>query len=67
MIKEIREKLNLSQSELAIEIGVTQGYISHIENGRNETRRDFAEKLIGVARKRGLEISYNDIFGEQAA
>ena len=32
-VKEIREKLNISQRELAKEIGVTQSHICYMENG----------------------------------
>lgn len=36
-VKEIREKLNISQRELAKEIGVTQSHICYIENGLRQT------------------------------
>ena len=36
-IKELREKLNISQRELSQQIGVTQSHICYIENGLRQT------------------------------
>ena len=41
-IADIRRQRNLTSSEVAIELGITQGHYSHLENGR----REFPNKLI---------------------
>lgn len=35
-MRDIRKMKGLSQSDLAERVGVTQGYISHLETGRKE-------------------------------
>lgn len=38
-VKMARKKMNLTQETLAKKIGVSQGTITHIENGRNQESR----------------------------
>lgn len=59
---EIRKKLAVSQAELAKELGMTPGNVSHIEIGRQILTLDNAVALIGVCRARGLNIDLDDIF-----
>lgn len=40
-----RRHQKLSQAQLAIMIGVSQGYIAHIENGRRRPSPDIAKLL----------------------
>ncbi|MBN3145336.1 MULTISPECIES: helix-turn-helix transcriptional regulator [Pectobacterium] len=61
-IKSVRERLGLSQSALAAEIGVSQGNISHYECQRQSVPQDVSNRIIDVAKKRGIEISFNDIY-----
>lgn len=44
-LKEFRERAGLSQSELASRVGVTQGFISHIELGIREPTLKLIRKL----------------------
>jgi len=67
MIRKIRKKLRLSQSQLAEMLSVTQGAISHYETGRRSLDKDIADALITVSRDLGYPVSYNDIFGDQSA
>lgn len=54
-IKELRNKKGLKQKELAKIIGLTQGYISDIERGRQSPSPEFVGKISGP-----LEISKDD-------
>lgn len=47
-IKELREKKNLSQEELAGIIGVTKQMISHYESGKNVPRSGNIKKIAKV-------------------
>lgn len=44
-IKELRELLGITQSELADRIGVTKAYISLIENGKQAPSKNISKKL----------------------
>lgn len=55
-IKELRKKKRLKQKELAKIIGLTQGYISDIERGRQSPSPEFVSKISGP-----LEISKDDL------
>lgn len=48
-IKKYRDDNNLSQKEFAEKIGVTQGFLSHVENGRLEIESPSLEKKILIA------------------
>jgi len=64
MIKNIRELLGLTQSELAAKLDLTQSNISHIEQGRHSISPKLAEKLIKVAADQDVVISYNNIYSQ---
>lgn len=61
-IYSIRKQLGITQSALAEGIGVTQGNVSHYENGRQLVPPDVAGKLIRYAASRGLAVSYDQIY-----
>lgn len=48
-IKNFRDKNKISQTEFATKIGVTQGFLSHLENGRLNVESPTLEKKILVA------------------
>lgn len=48
IIKELREFQNLSQPDLAKLVGVTNGTISFWENGINEPKASYIEKLAEI-------------------
>ena len=62
MIKDIRQNLGLTQTELAKAIGISQGAISQIESDSVELTVNVARELIRVSKERGLIISFNDLF-----
>lgn len=60
-ILRIRKQLSVSQSELAAELGCSQANISFYERGQT-VPPDTARRLIEVAAKRGLVITFNDVY-----
>ena len=63
-LKAIRKKLNLTQAEMAKLIGCTQGNIGHYENKNQTIKPEVAQRIVSVAKERGLEITYEDIYVE---
>lgn len=61
-IQTIRRSLRVTQSSLAKELGVTQGNVSHYEQGQ-EMPPSVAKLLIKFASSLGLVVTYNDIYG----
>lgn len=62
IITSIRERLSMTQSELAKAIGQTQGNIGHYENGRQQIPVYAAKRLIQIAHERGVKLSLDDIY-----
>jgi transcriptional regulator with XRE-family HTH domain len=54
-LRNIRTSKNLTTSELASRVGISQSYYSHIENGRRPLKKSLAEKLAKVL---GVETSF---------
>lgn len=63
-IQIIRKRLGMSQVEFARSIGVTQGNICHIEQGRQEVMPRLARKIIAVAAERGEVVTFDDIYSD---
>ncbi|MFZ4625157.1 MAG: helix-turn-helix transcriptional regulator [Rhodoferax sp.] len=63
-IKQIRERLKLTQAGLATELGMTQGNVSFYERGQM-VPPNIAKKLIDTARKLGQTITFNDIYSPE--
>lgn len=61
-IKVIRERLGLTQTELAKGMGCTQGNVGHYERGQT-VPPDAAKRLIGFAESLGTTLSFDDIYG----
>ena len=61
-IKSIRERLQITQTELAAGIGRSQGNVAFYERGQT-VPPDVAKSLIVFARERGHEVTYTDIYG----
>ena len=69
--KKIRERLQMTQAAIGAELGVTQGNVSFYEKGQT-VPPDAARKLIELARSKGLELTFDHVYGgcdlpEQAA
>ena len=50
-ILPIRQLLGMSQVEFGLAIGVSQGNVSHYEQGRQEVPPDVARRLISAAKE----------------
>jgi putative transcriptional regulator len=61
-VRTIRERLKLTQAELAAVIGCTQGNVGHYERGQTVPPA-VARRLIRAARERGLDLSFDDVYG----
>lgn len=60
-IKSIRTRLGVSQAELGVGLGVTQGNVSFYEKGQT-VPPDVARKLIEFAKLRDHVITFDDIY-----
>ena len=56
-IRTHRKKLNLSQIELAVEVGIDRAYLSEIENGRTNTSINILYAISDA-----LKIDITDLF-----
>jgi transcriptional regulator with XRE-family HTH domain len=54
LIKKLRRKLGLTQTELARRAGIKQGVLSYIENGR--TKHPRVDTLAAIAAALGVRI-----------
>jgi DNA-binding XRE family transcriptional regulator len=61
-IKEIRERIGLSQEEFGKAIGVGQAAISQYENGERTPNLKTAKNLIGFAAQHGIVITLDYIY-----
>ena len=61
-IKAIRERLGLTQSELAEGIGCTQGNVGHYERGQTVPPA-VAARVIAFCASNGLLITFDHIYG----
>lgn len=59
--QQIRSRLQLSQSELAEALDMSQPNISKYENGQ-EVSPETARKLVRLATERGVSVSFDDIY-----
>lgn len=64
-LRSIRERLALSQAQLAAALGMTQGNVSFYELDKQPVPPPVAGKLIELARDSGLQISYDHVYGAQ--
>lgn len=61
IIKELREKLVLSQEELASLLGVSFASVNRWENGRHEPTIKAKRKIIELYKENGVVLSYEKI------
>lgn len=63
--KKIREVYRLTQLELAELLGISQGYVTHVEVGRRKLSRNVSEKLtdkLGITPEKMARI--NEMYEE---
>lgn len=63
-IKAIRELLELTQEQLGDGIGCSQANIWQIESNGQELLPEKAKKLIELASKHGLKLSFDHVYGQ---
>lgn len=61
-LKKIRQHLGITQEELALRCGLTQGYINFLENGKRGYTERSLEKIANA-----LSIQIHKLFEEQTA
>jgi transcriptional regulator with XRE-family HTH domain len=65
-IKELREKQNLKQEQLAWQAGVDRTYMNYVENGKRNITVKNLEKIVIDGLKMRLSDFFNDnIFNEK--
>ena len=57
-IKQQRLKINLSQKQLANEVGVSTSMINQIESGRSQPSYETAKKIFEVLTTKEIQSSY---------
>ena len=62
-IRAIRQRLNLSQKDMASGIGISQTTLSGYERGDWEISPAVARKLVATARDSGLQITMDQVYG----
>lgn len=65
-ILQIRKRLGMSQAVFGEAIGVSQGNVSHYENGRQEVPPDVARRVISAAEDHGVALTFDDIYRTDA-
>lgn len=63
-IREIRERLGVTQTELGRALGCTQGNVGHYEGGQR-LPIERAERLIEYAATKRLSLSLDQIYGRK--
>lgn len=61
-LKAIRKSINLTQKDLASDIGHTPASVGHYEAGRRSPDVDTCHLIIGALKKRGMDVTFEDIF-----
>lgn len=65
-VRTIRKRLGMTQAELAVVLGCTQGNVGHYEQGQTVPPA-IARRLIRFALQRGEQVSYEDVYGPVSA
>lgn len=61
VIREIRQKLKLTQEEFGGQIGVKQGAVANYETGRRIPEVPIARKIEQIAQTNGMKYTISDI------
>ena len=66
-IRQIRERLELSQIAFSEAISVSQASVSNYECNKQEVSPEVARRVISAARERGVELTFDDVYANAAA
>lgn len=61
-IQEYRKLVNLTQSDFAKALNITQGAIGHYETGRNTPSLEMSRKIIRTLNEHGANCTLDDVF-----
>jgi putative transcriptional regulator len=61
-MKVVREKVRLTQADLAKKVGVTQGAIAHYENDRRKPGLDECRRIVSALNSSGADVTLDDVF-----
>lgn len=61
-IKRYRTEAGINQESLAEKIGMTQGGLSHFENGARKADLVMARKIVAALNEAGVQCSLDDVF-----
>lgn len=62
VIKKIREKYKVPQSEFAKMLGTAQGAVAYWETEQRYPRPKMAIKIIALAKRKRMKVSMEDIY-----
>ena len=61
-LKELRQSIELSQTSLAKELGISKTVVSYIEAGKLRPSLGIASRLIIFFGSKGIKLSMDDIY-----
>lgn len=64
-VRAIRLQLGLSQAALAVLLDMTQGNVGHYERRSQAVPPEVAQRLIDVAKRRNVAITFDDVYGKR--
>lgn len=61
-IKQYRERLGVTQSDMAATLHISQGSIAHYENGRRSPGLDMCRAIVQFFCEQGVDCTLEDLF-----
>jgi DNA-binding XRE family transcriptional regulator len=61
LLKQLRERLLLTQAEMASKLKISRASVCHIEQGGKKVNFKIVRKIVDEAKKNGIEVEYKDI------
>ncbi|NMZ09072.1 helix-turn-helix transcriptional regulator [Pseudomonas proteolytica] len=61
-MKAIREKVGVTQADLAKTVGLTQGAIAHYESERRKPGLDECRRIVDALNSSGAAVTLDDVF-----
>jgi len=67
LIRDLRQKLNMTQEEFAHALGITVSTVNRWENGHSEPSKLARASIVALAEKRGVMLDPNTLSVQQPA
>lgn len=67
LIRDLRQKLNMTQEEFAHALGITVSTVNRWENGHSEPSKLARASIVALAEKRGVILDPNTLAVQQPA